>query len=315
MATENFSGTLSNWTQWNGGWGNAYISSGVLKFAAGQDVGITWSGAGAGSFGAAQESAADISGATWTNQYAGVGVRMSGSNATRSGYFARLHDNASTNKTLALLKIVNGTPTTLQTTTYATGSTFRLRITVEDSGADAVLKVYVGATLVSALNHTDSTSPLSGGDPGLLGRDASMSVDDWEGGTLAVTSSLSGEAILSGVTADGGMSTLPNSSLSGEAVLAGVAADGGMGLAPGVITTPVLKNNAGTILASVIGIVANVYNPTTGVLVVRKTGLASDGSGIVTISDVLLSAGTAYAYEIDLSATSQGRRLPTGVAA
>ena len=88
-----------------------------------------------------------------------------------------------------------------------------------------------------------------------------------------------------------------------------------MGLAPGVITTPVLKNNTGTILASVSGIVANIYHPTTGTLVVRKTGLSSNGSGIVTIRDVLLDAGTTYAYELDLSATSQGRRLPTAVAA
>jgi hypothetical protein len=125
---------------------------------------------------------------------------------------------------------------------------------------------------------------------------------------------LSGEAILSGITADGGFTSVA-SSLSGEAVLSGITAEGGMGLAPGVITTPVLKNNTGTILASVSGIVANIYHPTTGALVVRKTGLTSNGSGIVTISDVLLVAGTTYAYEIDLSASSQGRRLPTGIAA
>lgn len=128
-------------------------------------------------------------------------------------------------------------------------------------------------------------------------------------------SALSGDAILAGITADGSMAPLPDSSIAGEAIFAGITADGGMGLAPGVITTPVLKNNTGTILASVSGIVANVYHPTTGVLVVRKTGLTSDGSGIVTISDVLLVPATTYAYELDLSASTQGRRLPTGVAA
>lgn len=125
---------------------------------------------------------------------------------------------------------------------------------------------------------------------------------------------LSGQAILSGITADGGFTSVA-SSLSGQAILSGITADGGMGLAPGVLTTPVLKNNTGTILASVSGIVANVYNSTTGALVVRKTGLTSNASGMVTISDVLLAAGTTYAYELDLSASSQGRRLPTGVAA
>lgn len=126
---------------------------------------------------------------------------------------------------------------------------------------------------------------------------------------------LSGEAVLAGITADGSMAPQPDSSIAGEAILAGITADGGMGLAPGVITTPVLKNNTGTILASVSGIVANVYHPTTGALVVRKTGLSSDGSGVVTISDVLLVPGTSYVYELDLSASTQGRRLPVGVAA
>jgi hypothetical protein len=133
--------------------------------------------------------------------------------------------------------------------------------------------------------------------------------------TAAPTGELAGEAVLAGITADGGMAPQPDSSLSGTAVLSGITADGGMGLAPGVLTTPVLKHNTGTILASVSGIVANIYHSTTGALVVRKTGLTSNGSGIVTISDVLLSAGTTYAYELDLSASSQGRRLPTGVAA
>lgn len=83
----------------------------------------------------------------------------------------------------------------------------------------------------------------------------------------------------------------------------------------GTITSLVLKNNTGTVLASVTGIVANVYNATTGALVVRKTGLSSNGSGIVTITDALIIPATTYAYELDLSATSQGRRLPTETAA
>jgi mucin-19 len=184
MATEDFSGALANWTQWNPAWGDAVIEAGRLRFVGGQDVGIRWSGAGAGSFGAAQESAADVSGAVWTNGVAAVAVRMAGSNGTRDAYAARFSDNDATNKGLALVKFVDGTMSTLASTTFATGSSFRLRITVEPSGADAVLRVYVGATLVSALNHTDS-SPLTGGDPGLLGRETLVQFDNWEGGSLS----------------------------------------------------------------------------------------------------------------------------------
>lgn len=126
---------------------------------------------------------------------------------------------------------------------------------------------------------------------------------------------LSGTATLGDITASGTLATAPLSSLSGSANLGDISASGTLGVAPGVITTPVLKNNTGTILASVSGVVANVYHPTTGALVVRKTGLSSDGSGIVTITDALLVPGTSYVYEIDLSAASLGRRLPVGIAA
>ena len=125
---------------------------------------------------------------------------------------------------------------------------------------------------------------------------------------------LSGGVTLDDLGVSGGMST-GASDLSGGATLGDLSASGTLGTPPGVITTPVLKNNAGTILASVSGIVANIYHPTTGVLIVRKTDLSSNGSGIVTITDALLASGTTYAYELDLSATTQGRRLPTGVAA
>lgn len=184
MATEDFSGTLANWAQWNPAWGNCSISAGQLSFPGGQDCGIRWTGAG--SFGASQYSEEDVVGAVWVNQYAGVGVRMAGADATRAGYFARLFDDDATNKTLALVKYAAGTPTVLATTTFATGANFRLRIEVEPAGADAVLRVFVGATQVTALNFTDSSSPLSGGEPGILGQGGTLRVDNWAGGNFSV---------------------------------------------------------------------------------------------------------------------------------
>lgn len=81
----------------------------------------------------------------------------------------------------------------------------------------------------------------------------------------------------------------------------------------GVITTPVLKNNTGTILASETGVVVNIYNSSTGALVVRKTGQTSSAGGIVTVTDALIVPATVYAYEVVLAAN--GRRLPTATAA
>ena len=76
----------------------------------------------------------------------------------------------------------------------------------------------------------------------------------------------------------------------------------------GTITTPALKNNTGTVLAGETGITVNIYHATTGALIVQKTGLTSNASGVIVITDALLVAGTSYAYEPVLSGSR--RRLP-----
>lgn len=73
--------------------------------------------------------------------------------------------------------------------------------------------------------------------------------------------------------------------------------------------TPPLKNNAGTVLASISGWTVNVYNQTNGALIVQKTSLSTDSTGRLTIVDASMSGSTTYAYE-PVHAT-YGRRLPT----
>jgi hypothetical protein len=80
----------------------------------------------------------------------------------------------------------------------------------------------------------------------------------------------------------------------------------------GTITTPALKNNTGTVLASISGWTVNVYNASTGALVVQKTGLTTSAGGVLVIVDAAIAGGTTYAYE-PFHAT-YGRRLPTSAA-
>lgn len=80
----------------------------------------------------------------------------------------------------------------------------------------------------------------------------------------------------------------------------------------GILTTPVLKNNAGTVLASESSVIVNVYDASTAVLIVQKTGQVSDGSGVITISSPLIFPGTVYSYEVVLA--TNGRRLPVATA-
>lgn len=189
----------------------------------------------------------------------------------------------------------SGTAPNRTNTAGAVGSNHTLDTLAFNAGTD----IYVEQFVIYAGEKTDAEC-------------AALADDIYA--ALTPPSALSGGATLGDVTASGGMGPEPASEISGGATLGDLTASGSMGMAPGVITTPVLKNNTGTILAGVANVVANVYHPTTGVLIVRKTGLSSDGSGIVTITDAALVPGTTYAYEIDLSATTQGRRLPTGVA-
>jgi len=77
------------------------------------------------------------------------------------------------------------------------------------------------------------------------------------------------------------------------------------------ITTEPLKNNTGTLLTSTGSITADVYNISTGALVVRKTGLTSDASGVVSFTDPLLVTATEYRVIISISTSDGVARITT----
>jgi hypothetical protein len=79
------------------------------------------------------------------------------------------------------------------------------------------------------------------------------------------------------------------------------------------ITTEPLKNNTGQLLASESGVIADVYDTTNGALVVRKAGLTSDVSGVVTFTDAAMSAATLYRVVITLSGNEEGIARITSV--
>ena len=78
---------------------------------------------------------------------------------------------------------------------------------------------------------------------------------------------------------------------------------------PGTITTDVLKNNTGTVLSSTGSIIANVYNLSTGALVLRETGLMSDVSGIVAFTDALTSPSIEYLVHIQIGSDDGVARI------
>jgi hypothetical protein len=133
--------------------------------------------------------------------------------------------------------------------------------------------------------------------------------------TRAVAPTLSGTVVADDFVSAGGFSSVTPGTLSGNVTLADFIIAGILGQQPGVITTPPLKNNAGTLLVNLTGVIVNVYSVTTGNLVAKQSGLTSNGSGVVSIVDAALTPGTSYTYEVDLTSSSLGRRLPIGIAA
>lgn len=107
-----------------------------------------------------------------------------------------------------------------------------------------------------------------------------------------------------------------SASVSGQTLTAtaSLIAGSASGVINGVLSFT-LKNNTGTPLASLTGVVVNIYNPSTGALVLRATGQTTNGSGVCTVISSSITPGTSYAFEPDLSSSSLGRRLPVQAAA
>lgn len=73
----------------------------------------------------------------------------------------------------------------------------------------------------------------------------------------------------------------------------------------GTLSIGPLKNNTGTLLASLSGITVYVYT-TSGTLVVTKTAQTSNGSALMSVSDASLSAATQYRCVIVLGTGAEG---------
>lgn len=157
-----------------------------------------------------------------------------------------------------------------------------------DGGMSGASSLSGGATMgdVSAGGGIQGGSTLTGGAD-LGGVSA--------GGGLDAPNSLSGGATLDGPTAAGGASG--GSTITGDAALDGPAAGGGMSSgATGTLTSSDLKFNNGAVHSNA-PFEAFISVPSTGALVLRKTGLTSTTSGTApkcSFADAALTPGTQY---------------------
>lgn len=183
-----------------------------------------------------------------------------------------------------------------------TFATTKLVLTVGDPSGSA-------ATTISHVSYVSSSS----------GASASGSIDSVDLIAPTGSASSSGNASASGsvdsvdlIAATGTATGTGAGSATGSVDSVDLTAITGFGSSAISFQTPPLKNNTGTVLASISGWTVNVYNQSTGALVVQVTGLSTDSLGRLTVTDAALTSSTTYAYEPVNS--TYGRRLPTAAA-
>jgi len=76
----------------------------------------------------------------------------------------------------------------------------------------------------------------------------------------------------------------------------------------GTFTSEVLKDNTGAVVASKALTFVALYHDTTNALVVKKTGLSTNGSGIFSFSDAAVTTGQTY--RVDWEDADGRRRMP-----
>lgn len=111
------------------------------------------------------------------------------------------------------------------------------------------------------------------------------------------------------VAGGGGDASAPGATLTATSSIAGGAATTN---SVGTLTTHIVWNNTRTPMANETGVVLNIYDVSTGALVVRKSGVTTNSAGVAVVTDALIAAGTSYAYEVVL--TGARRRLPVKAA-
>jgi len=121
-----------------------------------------------------------------------------------------------------------------------------------------------------------------------------------------------GAITLDDVSLAGSFQGVAAGAFSGAIALDGVTLSGSFGAASGTLTSEPLRTNNGTLLASTALAFVCVYDDTTGALITRKTSVTTNGSGVFTVTDPAIVAGTTY--RIDWETTGGHRRMPRKLA-
>lgn len=136
-----------------------------------------------GTYAANQYSRAKMGGWGSLFYYAGLATRVSADTGSGAdAYLLRIQDVAGSgvNKTTEIIKLVNGSPTTLDTRNVAWADSDDIIFSAVDSGANVDLAVYRNSTASALYTVTDSTSVLASGKPGFMSQQNSGNALWWD---------------------------------------------------------------------------------------------------------------------------------------
>lgn len=231
-----------------------------------------------------------------------------------TGYWARWRNGTG----IQLFRYNTGTATQLGSTvtqSQSAGSTLRLTLRCEGN----VISVYRNAETTPIISVIDGSPITAAGYPGILTATDSTTdgphLDNWSSDTIepaggTLDAEADGAAIASGTAStsfDG--PTVVDAAASGAAVASGTA--NATASTPTIVSEP-LYDNVPNLLANEPLTYVAVYHPTTGALVVRKTGLSTGADGRYTFTDPALSTGIDYLH--DWLTASGHRRMPVKAA-
>ncbi len=227
-------------------------------------------------------------------------------------------------------KVVNGTVTSIGTPVqdYVHNVTQRATLEIKTVGGNVELKLYRDAEVSPIVSGTDSSSPITAnGYAGLQELSGTLlRLDNFyaetieAGGNATDATSVGAPDALTliaptGVgmgTAAGSTSGIGAGSIASCSLVSIAGTGAGTSIESGTLTTASLMNNAKVPYASLPGWTLNIFNKSTGALVLQATSLSTDASGRISVTNAALIAGTEYAYEP--VHTTYGRRLPLGTA-
>lgn len=151
-------------------------------------------------------------------------------------------------------------------------------------------RVQSGSSLLAVCTADTTLAPVSVNGVTRPTGAGAADIGPWQ---TAQPSALTGSVTLDDIVASGSLSSIP-SSLTGGITLDDIIAAGSLGQAPGVLVTTAFKNWSGAVLASAVIPKVAVLRVSDMSLVYSATNVSTDASGIMTITNIALVAGTQY---------------------